>query len=273
MVIINNLRCHYCGYTKVLDKVCPNCKEDALNYLGLGTEKVELELKKILPNSRIIRMDQDTTTKKGSHERIINDFKDYKYDILLGTQMISKGLDFAKVTLVGIINADTSLNIPSFRSNERTFSLLYQASGRAGRSNLNGNVIIQTYNPDNYVLNCVKENNFKKFYDYEMNNRRLMKYPPYYYLVSLKVTSSDYKKALENSTKVVQYLKNNLDNTSIVLGPTTASLFKFNNIYRFQIVIKYRFDKNIKSVLKYLDSIFINMNNVNLEIDINPLNI
>ena len=269
----NNLRCHYCGYTKVLDKVCPNCKEDALNYLGLGTEKVELELKKILPNSRIIRMDQDTTTKKGSHERIINDFKDYKYDILLGTQMISKGLDFAKVTLVGIINADTSLNIPSFRSNERTFSLLYQASGRAGRSNLNGNVIIQTYNPDNYVLNCVKENNFKKFYDYEMNNRRLMKYPPYYYLVSLKVTSSDYKKALENSTKVVQYLKNNLDNTSIVLGPTTASLFKFNNIYRFQIVIKYRFDKNIKSVLKYLDSIFINMNNVNLEIDINPLNI
>ena len=269
----NNLRCHYCGYTKVLDKVCPNCKEDALNYLGLGTEKVELELKKILPNSRIIRMDQDTTTKKGSHERIINDFKDYKYDILLGTQMISKGLDFAKVTLVGIINADTSLNIPSFRSNERTFSLLYQASGRAGRSNLKGNVIIQTYNPDNYVLNCVKENNFKKFYDYEMNNRRLMKYPPYYYLVSLKVTSSDYKKALENSTKVVQYLKNNLDNTSIVLGPTTASLFKFNNIYRFQIVIKYRFDKNIKSVLKYLDSIFINMNNVNLEIDINPLNI
>ena len=269
----NNLRCHYCGYTLVKDKVCPNCKENALNYLGLGTEKVESELQKLLPTARIVRMDQDTTQKKGSHEKIINDFREYKYDILLGTQMISKGLDFPKVTLVGIINADSTLNVPSFRSGERTFSLLYQASGRAGRSSLKGNVIIQTYNPDNYVLNCVKENDFNKFYTYEMNNRHLMKYPPYYYLISLKVVSNDYKKALDNATKVVDYLKRNIDESSIILGPTTANLFKFNNMYRFQIVIKYRFDNKLKNSLSYLDNIFINMNDVNLEIDINPLNI
>jgi len=269
----NNLRCHYCGYMTKKEDVCPNCHEDGLNYLGLGTEKVEIELNKLIKEARIIRMDQDTTSKKGSHERIIKDFKDKKYNILLGTQMISKGLDFSYVTLVGIINADSSLNIPDFRSNEKTFALLYQASGRAGRSNLPGNVIIQTYNPDNYVLNCVKDNNFNDFYDYEMNIRKILKYPPYYYLVSLKIVSDDYKIALENATKVSDYLKNNIDSTSIVLGPTTASLFKFNNNYRFQIVIKYRFDSKLMDTLKYLDSIYINNSKVNLEIDINPLHI
>jgi len=227
----------------------------------------------MFPKSSIVRMDQDTTSKKGSHEKIINDFKERKYDILLGTQMISKGLDFPYVTLVGIINADTTLNIPDFRSNERTFALLYQASGRAGRGNLKGEVIIQTYNPDNFVLNCVKNNDFNSFYDYEMNIRKILKYSPYYYLVSLKVTSNDYKIALENANKVFKYLKDNLDSDTIVLGPTTASLFKFNNIYRFQIVIKYKYDKNITKVLKELDDIYINDNKTNLEIDIDPIHI
>ena len=269
----NNLRCHYCGYMIKKEDKCPNCKEDGLNYLGLGTEKVEMELQKILPEAKIIRMDQDTTSKKGSHEKIINDFKNKKYNILLGTQMISKGLDFAYVTLVGIINADSSLNIPDFRSNEKTFALLYQASGRAGRSNLPGHVIIQTYNKDNYVLNCVKNNDFNSFYNYEMNIRKILKYPPYYFLASLKIISSDYNDALENATKVGDYLKKNIDKSSIVLGPTTANLFKFNNNYRFQIVIKYRFDDKLIETLKYLDSIYINNNKVNLEIDINPLHI
>lgn len=269
----NNLRCHYCGYfTKKTDK-CPNCKEDALNYLGLGTEKVECELNKLFSTAKIIRMDQDTTSKKGSHEKIINDFKERKYDILLGTQMISKGLDFPYVTLVGIINADTSLNIPDFRSNERTFALLYQASGRAGRSEIPGKVIIQTYNPDNYVLNCVKNNDFNSFYNYEMNIRKLLKYTPYYYLVSLKVIASDYDVALDNANKVCKYLKDNIDSNSIVLGPTTASLFKFNNMYRFQIVIKYKYDNKLMKVLKDLDNIYVNNSTTNLEIDIDPLHI
>jgi len=269
----NNLRCHYCGYMTKKEDKCPNCKEDGLNYLGLGTEKVEIELNKLFPDAKVVRMDQDTTSKKGAHERIIEDFRNKKYNILLGTQMISKGLDFPCVTLVGIINADSSLNIPDFRSNEKTFALLYQASGRAGRSNLKGSVVIQTYNPDNYVLNCVKNNDFDSFYEYEMNIRKILKYPPYYFLVSLKIVSSDYNVALENATKVSDYLKKNIDACSIVLGPTTANLFKFNNNYRFQIVIKYRFDDKLFKALNYLDSIFINSNNVNLEIDIDPLHI
>lgn len=269
----NNLRCHYCGFTRQKDNKCPNCHEDALNYLGLGTEKVEDELHKNFPDAKILRMDQDTTMKKGSHEKMINAFKNHEYDILLGTQMISKGLDFPNVTLVGILNADNSLNIPDFRSNEKTFALLYQASGRAGRGNYPGKVLIQTYNPDNYVLNCVKKNDFNSFYNYEMNIRRILKYPPYYYLVSLKIVASDYNLALENATKVANYLKSNIDNTSIVLGPTTASLFKFNNNYRFQIVVKYRFDDKLFKVLKYLDNIYINEAKVNLEIDIDPLHI
>lgn len=266
----NSMRCHYCGYTKLKDDKCPNCKEEGLNYLGLGTEKVEQEIKKLFPKARVVRMDQDTTTKKGSHEKIINDFKFHKYDILLGTQMISKGLDFPLVSLVGVINADTSLNAPDFRSNERTFSLLYQASGRAGRSNILGKVIIQTYNPDNFILNCVQKQDFNAFYQYEMNIRRLVKYPPYYYLVSIKLISKDYNEALNNAKKVVKYLKDNLDNNSIVLGPTTAFLFRLNNFYHFQIIIKYKYDNKLMKVLTYLDNIYLNNNKVNLEIDLNP---
>ncbi len=269
----NNLRCHYCGYYKKCEDKCPNCGEDALNYLGMGTEKVEMELQKLFPDARILRMDQDTTTKKGSHEKMIEAFKNQKYDILLGTQMISKGLDFPNVTLVGILNADNSLNIPDFRSNEKTFALLYQASGRAGRGNLQGNVIIQTFNPDNFVLKCVQNNDFEKFYENEMNMRRILKYPPYYYLVSLKIIGDDYQQTLENATKICDYLKANIDKTSIILGPTTANIFKLNNKYRFQIVIKYRFDAQLMATLNYLDSIYVNDSKINLEIDINPLHI
>ena len=266
----NSLRCHYCGYTICNDSVCPNCKENSLNYLGIGTEKVELELKKIFKEARILRMDQDTTSKKGAHEKIIQSFKNHEADILIGTQMISKGLDFPLVTLVGVINADNSLNIPDFRSNEKTFALLYQASGRAGRNKYNGDVIIETYNPDNFVLNCVKNNDFNSFYNYEMNNRRMLKYPPYYYLVNIKIISKDYNLALENATKVCNYLKNNIAKDSIILGPTTANIFKFNNNYRFQIVIKYRFDNYLMKALKELDAIYLNENNISIEIDIDP---
>ena len=172
----NNLICHYCGYQKKRDEMCPECHEASLNYYGLGTEKLEEKIKEFYPTARVVRMDQDTTRNKGMHERIISDFKDYKYDILLGTQMISKGLDFPKVTLVGVINADASLNIPDYRSSEVTYSLLSQVSGRAGRSNMPGEVVIQTFNPDHYVIECVKENNYDKFYLQEMQFRKNLKY-------------------------------------------------------------------------------------------------
>ena len=268
----NSLRCHYCSYNIKKYEVCPNCNEDALNYLGLGTQKVEEELKTLFKEANIIRMDQDTTSKKGSYQRIIDDFSAHKYDILLGTQMISKGLDFSLVTLVGIINADTSLNIPDFRANEKTFSLLYQTSGRAGRGNAPGEVLIQTFNPDNYVINCVKENNYDKFYLNEMNFRKKLKYPPYYYLVSLKVIGKDYNKTIESSKKVKTYLDKSLEEV-IILGPTTAQVFKFNNEYRMQIIIKYKKCDNLKNILKELDNLFIMNKDVRLEIDFNPINI
>ncbi len=268
----NNLRCHYCGYTILKKETCPNCKTD-LNFYGLGTEKLEAILKEEFQDLRILRMDADTTRKKNSYEAIIDQFKSGAYDILLGTQMISKGLDFPKVSVVGIINADLTLNIPDFRSGERTFALLYQAAGRAGRKDTLGNVIIQTFNPTNFILKCVSEQDYEKFYHYEMNIRKKLKYPPYYYLVSLKVTSKEYELCSKEATKVASYLKKDLQETSIVLGPTTANVFKVNNIYRFQIVIKYRFDKHLIPTLKELDKLFVLNNKVNLEIDMHPTKI
>lgn len=268
----NNLRCHYCGYTIFKSDTCPSCKSD-LNFYGYGTEKLEEELKKMYPDLRILRMDTDTTKGKNGYEKIVEKFKNHEYDILLGTQMISKGLDFPLVSVVGIINADTTLNIPDFRSGERTFDLLYQAAGRAGRKDTIGNVVIQTFNKDNFILKCVAEQDYEKFYQYEMDIRRKLKYPPYYYLVSLKVTSKDYEECSKEATKIVAYLKSHISQNSIVLGPTTSNVFKVNNIYRFQIIIKYRFDKQLIPTLEELDKLFIMNKKVNLEIDINPLKI
>jgi primosomal protein N' (replication factor Y) len=269
----NNLRCHYCGYAVYKKDNCPSCNEQAITDYGLGTEKLELELKKKLPNARIIRMDADTTRNKGSHEDIINRFKNHEYDILLGTQMISKGLDFPLVTLVGIINADTTLNIPDFRSGERTFALLSQVAGRAGRGDKKGEVILQTYNKDNFTLNCVAEHNYDKFYDYEMSNRHKLDYPPYFYITSIKIASRDYDIASKEIMKVKKYLEKNISNKSIILGPTPASMFKLNNVYRFQILIKYKVDPALQKTLRELDEIYMLNNKANIEIDNNPLQV
>ena len=266
----NNLICHYCGYLVKKDLKCPECHEEGLNFYGLGTEKLEEYINNNFKGAKVVRMDQDTTTKKGSHEKIIQAFLDEEYNILLGTQMVSKGLDFPKVSLVGVINADTSLNIPDFRSSENTFSLLSQVAGRAGRGDILGEVIIQTFNPDNFVIECVRENNYQKFYNQEMMIRRRLKYPPYYYLVSLKVIGKDYNETLSEAKKAKEYLKLNLNNETLILGPTTAAVLKFKNEYRFQIMIKYRFDENLKKVLRDLDEQYIYNKDVYIEIDFNP---
>lgn len=269
----NHLRCHYCGYTVINTDVCPNCQEKAIRDYGVGTEKLEAEIQKLYPSYAIVRMDADTTSRKGSHERIINDIENHKYDIIIGTQMISKGFDFPNVTLVGIINADESLNIPDFRSGENTFSLLSQVSGRAGRSKLPGRVIIQTFNPDNKTLNYVVNHDYIGNYNYEMELRRKLKYPPYYYLISLKVTSKNYSLVSKEVTKVAEYLRCNLSESTIVLGPTTASMFKINNVFRFQIVIKYRQDEKLNGVLKFIDEQYVFNKDINIEIDVDPLRI
>ena len=268
----NHLRCHYCGYTVLYKEKCPNCGEAALNDLGLGTEKLEQEISKLFKDAKIIRMDADTTTKKNSHEQIIEKFMNHEYDILLGTQMISKGLDFPLVTLVGIINADQTLNMPDFKANERTFQLLSQTSGRAGRSSIPGEVVIQTMNPTDYTLNCIKDNNYLMFYKHEMINRKNLKYPPYYFLATVKVTSRDYDLLSKESLKIASYIKREYKSGE-VLGPTMALMYKVNNYFNMQIIIKYRKLDNLFKVLKTIDEMYILDKKINIEIDTSPKSI
>ncbi len=263
------LRCHYCGYTKFLDKLCPECKEDALSYLGLGTEKLEKYLNDNF-DARVIRMDVDTTTTKNAHEEIIRKFKNHEADILVGTQMISKGLDFPLVTLVGVISADSSLNLPDFRAGEKTFDLLYQVAGRAGRDKIPGEVVIQSYNVDNYYLKCVSEYNYEMFYNYEMDIRKKLKYPPYYYLIDIKITSRSLDSAFKESSNCYNYLRKNLDNNTIIYNPTPASILKINNIFNYHILIKYRYDGYLLNVLKKLDEMYANNKQVDFVCDFNP---
>ena len=264
-------RCHYCGYAKKRDDICPECHENAIKNLGVGTEKVEEELEKNFPGARIIRMDFDTTSTKGAHEKIISAFRDYEYDILLGTQMIAKGLDFPNVTLVGVINADTSLMIPNFRCSEYTFDLLSQVSGRSGRGEKEGIVVIQTYNKDHYAIKLAKEQNYVEFFNEEMKIRRTMGYPPYTYLISIKVMSSDYNLASKESSFLAKKLKENIK--SEVLGPSIGSNFKVKNIYKFGLIIKYTKDDTIYPYLEKCIEYYKSNSKVSIDIDFNPINI
>lgn len=268
----NTLRCHYCGYGTKLDQVCPQCKEDALSTLGLGTEKIEEELAKLFPDKKVARMDYDTTSKKGSHEKIIKSFENHEYDILLGTQMIAKGLDFPNVTLVGVINADTSLNIPDFRSSEITFDLLCQVAGRSGRGDKTGKVLIQTFNPEHYAILYAKNHDYVGFYNTEMHIRHTLGYSPYYYLTSIRISSKDYNQARDTSNKIGEYLNKNLSSTTI-LGPSVAAVFKMNNTYRFQIILKYKKEDNLHSTLNDLIEHYKTNNKVKIDIDFNPVHI
>ncbi|MBP3635263.1 MAG: primosomal protein N' [Bacilli bacterium] len=266
-------RCHYCGYARVKEEICPHCKTNSLKNFGLGTEKIEEEISKLFPTSKIIRMDIDTTSKKGSHEKIINSFLNHEYDILIGTQMIAKGLDFPLVTLVGVINADTLLNIPDFRSNEHTYHLLSQVSGRAGRDKLSGKVIIQTYNPDNYSISYSKNHDYIGFYNEEIKIRKNLKYPPYYFLTLIKIGGKVYDNTLNESRKICSYIKRNISNDMVVLGPSPSNISKINNTYYFQIIIKFRNKEKMKVILNNLVLLDENNNKINLSVDINPINL
>ena len=266
----NTLRCHYCGYgEKVYDK-CPKCSEPSLNKLGVGTQKIEEELQDIFPNSKIIRMDYDTTSRKGMHEKMIEEFKNHQYDILLGTQMVAKGLDFSNVTLVGVINADTTLNIPDFRSSENTFSLLSQVSGRSGRSNKEGKVIIQTFNPDHYAIYYSSKYDYLSFYKKEMNIRKQLKYPPYFYLSIIRINGKDSNIVYQEALKIKRSLERNLEHV-IILGPSVASIFRVNNIYRYQILLKYKNEEEIYSIIEKIINHYKNQSKVNVDVDFNPL--
>ena len=266
----NTLRCHYCGYGTKVQDTCPSCYGRSLTMYGLGTEKLEEELVKKF-NARVVRMDLDTTTSKKAHSKIIKDFLEQKYDILVGTQMIAKGLDFPNVTLVGVINADASLNIPDFRSSEYTYQLLSQVSGRSGRDKKEGIVIIQTLNPEHYSIKYAKDHDYDGFFNYEMRIRKKLGYPPYYYLTLIKILSRDYQLCMKEANKVGEFLRKNLPSDVIVLGPSIASTFKVNNIYHFQCIIKYKKEDDIKEVLRTIDNIYKVNTKVRIEMDIDPV--
>ena len=252
----NILKCSYCEYIEKYVNLCNKCHEEDLNIMGVGTEKIEEELNILFKDYKILRMDMDTTKRKGSYERIIEDFKNYKYDILVGTQMIAKGLDFENVTLVGVINADTSLMIPTYNAIENTYSLLSQVSGRSGRSSKKGEVIIQTYNPDNYAISEVVKQDYESFYQQEIDIRKKLLYPPFSNMLTLKIKSMNIDLVKEHIIKIYKYLKLNLKETTSILGPNLLNIRKLDKKYECSITLKYNKDENLDKIIKFLKSYY-----------------
>lgn len=234
-----HLRCHYCGFVKMPPTICPNCQGFDIRLYAFGTQQVEEELRDLFPNARVLRMDLDTTSRKGSHDRILQEFGQGKADILLGTQMVAKGLDFPRVTLVGVISADTQMLLPDFRASERTFQLLTQVAGRAGRSELAGEVIIQTLQPDHYCLKHVVLHDFPNFYKEELEYRRELDYPPFSRIVLVEFKGARETEVHHHAKKFTEFLMDEKFNKHlIVLGPADAAIPKIRNQYRKHIVIK-----------------------------------
>ena len=243
------MNCHYCGFSKEIPHVCPNCQSRSIRYYGTGTQKAYDELAELFPQARILRMDVDTTRKKGSHQALLEQFGNGEADILLGTQMIAKGLDFPNVTLVGVLNADTALNLPDFRSSERTFQLLTQVAGRAGRAEKAGQVLIQSYNPKHYAIRFAKDQDYEGFYAYEMAIRRQLGYPPYYFTIGITLSHKKEEEVLRRAYQVMEILRSGLSDASVILGPTPKPIARTHNLYHYQILIKYRLEDELASTL------------------------
>ncbi|CEN24448.1 primosomal protein N' [[Clostridium] sordellii] len=279
----NTGKCHYCGYEKEIPKECPECKSKYIKPFGIGTQKIEEEIKSLFPNMRVLRLDRDTTSKKGSFDRILNSFKNKEADVLIGTQMLSKGLDFDNVTLVGILSADMILKFPDFRSAENTFQLITQVSGRAGRSEQEGKVILQTYDTEHYAIKHAINYDFKGFYQDEIKIRKLFDYAPFNNMLSVVLSGKNNKLVEINAKKMydtLAYLLNErgIEDLSFILGPNQCSISKINQNYRWQILFK---DEDIeinllKGIIKYIcitkrEIVF--DKDINISIDINPYSV
>ncbi|QCR31745.1 primosomal protein N' [Lysinibacillus sp. SGAir0095] len=266
-------KCHYCGFEIHVPKNCPQCQSDHIRFFGTGTQKVEEELAKLFPGARVLRMDVDTTRAKGSHEQLLQAFGDGEADILLGTQMIAKGLDYPNITLVGVLSADTSLHLPDFRAAEKTFQLLTQVSGRAGRHDKPGEVVVQTYTPEHYAIELSEAQNYDPFYEREMYMRHQAGYPPYYYLALIQVSHEDVLMAADYAGKAVEWLRSQLSFNVSIIGPTAAGISRLQNRYRYQCLIKYKVEPDLIPTLLQLIKIYRSdwiKKGINLTVDLDP---
>ena len=271
----NKLKCHYCGYEEKVVKICPECGSDKIRYFGTGTQKLEQEILKQFPQAKTIRMDVDTVTKKNSHEEILNKFKNEDIDILIGTQMVVKGHHFPKVTLVGVIAADSSLNIDDYRATERTFQILTQVAGRAGRENLPGKVIIQTYNPENFSIQNAQKQNYKEFYKIEKALRKQLKYPPFCDIIVIGFSGTNENEIKEISNYSYEFAKSNLKEEEFkIFKPMPAPIDKIQNKFRWRIIIKGNMTEKANNILNnLLKSIYDkDYKHTKITIDVNPNN-
>lgn len=277
----NRLVCHYCGYTKKLDNECPECHSESVRYSGFGTQRIEEELQSLLPDARILRMDADTTSAKFAHEKLLEQFSNKEYDILVGTQMVAKGLDFDDVSLVGVVNADNSLYDESYTASEHSFDLITQVIGRAGRRNKKGCAVIQTINPNNEILNYSANQDYVSFFDNEIEMRRLMIYPPFCDIYCVTLSSENENSAALCAKRffdlIVKYNKDEFkDLKIIVLGPTQAKISKINNTYRYRLAIKCKNNSNIRQMITKIlkdihkDKVY---SKVNIGVSLNPSDI
>lgn len=270
------IKCHYCGEEERVPKTCPQCQSEHIRFFGTGTQKVEEEINKLFPEARVLRMDVDTTRKKGSHETILRQFGEGKADILLGTQMIAKGLDFPNITLVGVLSADTTLHLADFRAAEKTFQLLTQVSGRAGRHDKKGEVLVQTYTPDHYAIQFAQTHDYISFYHQEMMLRKQYAYPPFTYVALIQVTHEDVLMTAEYAHKAASWLKSHLSNESDIIGPTASSISRVQNRYRYQCLIKYKKEPMLPEIMQQLIRIYRTewmKKGIILQVDINPSSI
>lgn len=248
----HRMKCHYCSHEEPVPHTCPKCSSDLIRFFGTGTERVEEAINQLIPQASVIRMDVDTTRRKGAHEKLLQRFANKEADILLGTQMIAKGLDFPNVTLVGVLTADSMLHLPDFRAAERTFQLLTQVSGRAGRHQLPGEVIIQTYTTEHYSIEHAKNYDFLAFYEQEMRTRRTFQYPPYVYLALINVSHPNQVKVMQTTQTIVQLLHQKLSDQTRILGPTPSPLSRIKNRYRYQCLIKYKHEPEIRKTIQMI---------------------
>ena len=272
------LMCHYCGYSVEFTDECPNCHEHEIRYLGFGTQKIEEDLQKVVPEARILRMDADTTMAKFSHDRKFRLFSEGKYDIMIGTQMVAKGLDFDNVTLVGVLSADQSLYNNDFRSYERTFSLLTQVVGRAGRGNYAGRAIIQTYTPENSVISLAAQQNYDEFYNSEIKMRKAMLYPPFVDLCVICFSGKNQERILSAAKDFFNMLRKlaSKDYSELplrVLEPSQTTIIKLNNKYRYKLIIKFRNSRRFQELISRLLVWFEKdkkYSEVSVYVDVNP---